>query len=77
MAVKESVTLDGKAITKLNVVWLERYRRASATLSDGSTLAFEVKVGLEFIKLYGDKRTEAIQDLTWALLNSKAFLFNH
>ncbi|HKI35917.1 MAG TPA: DUF1553 domain-containing protein [Gemmataceae bacterium] len=39
--------------------------------------AAEVKVGLEFIKSYGDKRTEAVQDLAWALLNSKDFLLTH
>jgi hypothetical protein len=37
----------------------------------------EVKVGLEFIKSYGAKRTEAVQDLAWALLNSKDFLLTH
>ena len=47
-AVKESITLDGKEITKLNVQWVERYRRATATTSDGSTVMFLVKVGLRF-----------------------------
>ena len=37
----------------------------------------EVTVSLDFIKSYGDKRTEAIQDLAWALLNSKDFLLTH
>jgi len=37
----------------------------------------EVKVGLEFLKSYGDKRTEAVQDLAWALLNSKDFLLTN
>ena len=36
-----------------------------------------MKVGLEFIKSYGDKRAEAVQDLVWALLNSKDFLLTH
>jgi hypothetical protein len=48
--VKESITLDGKEITKLNVQWVERYRRATATTSDGSAVMFLVKVGLR-IKL--------------------------
>ena len=47
-AVKESITLDGKDITKLNVQWVERYRRATATTSDGATVMFLVKVGLRF-----------------------------
>jgi hypothetical protein len=37
----------------------------------------EVKLGLEFIRSYGDKRAEAVQDLAWALLNSKDFLLTH
>ncbi len=37
----------------------------------------ELKVGLEFLKGYGDKRTEAAQDFMWALLNSKDFLILH
>jgi hypothetical protein len=44
--VKESIALDGKATTKINVQWVERYRRGTATASDGSTQAFLVKVGL-------------------------------
>ena len=46
--VKESVTLDGKAITKVNVQWIERYRRATATTLEGSTISFQVRVGLRF-----------------------------
>jgi Protein of unknown function (DUF1553)/Protein of unknown function (DUF1549) len=34
----------------------------------------EMKVSTEFIKSYGEKRGEAVQDLAWALLNSKDFL---
>jgi hypothetical protein len=34
----------------------------------------ELKLALDFLKSYGDKRTEAAQDLMWALLNSKDFL---
>jgi hypothetical protein len=44
--VKESITLDGKDTTKVNVVWVERYRRGEATLGDGSRVAILVKVGL-------------------------------
>jgi hypothetical protein len=49
-AIKESITLDGKAITSINVQWVERYRRGTATASDGSTVAFLVRVGMR-IKL--------------------------
>jgi hypothetical protein len=48
MLVKESITLDGKEITKVNVQWVERYRRGTATTSNGTTLSFLVKVGLRF-----------------------------
>jgi hypothetical protein len=37
----------------------------------------EKKLSLEFLKSYKDKRTEAVQDLAWALLNSKEFLLVH
>jgi hypothetical protein len=37
-------------------------------------VAAELKLGLGFVKEYGPKRTEAAQDLMWALLNSKDFL---
>lgn len=43
---KESITLDGKNVTKLNVHWVERYRRGTATASDGSSVSFLVRVGL-------------------------------
>jgi hypothetical protein len=39
--------------------------------------AAEVRVGLDFLKSYGDRRAEAAQDLAWALLNSKDFLLTH
>ncbi len=39
--------------------------------------ADETKVSLEFLKSYGEKRAEAVQDLMWALLNSKDFLLVH
>jgi hypothetical protein len=37
----------------------------------------EVKVGLAFLESYGAQRAEAVQDLMWALLNSKDFLLMH
>ena len=46
VTVKESVALDGKEITKVNVHWVERSRRGTALRSDGTTIAFLVKVGL-------------------------------
>lgn len=39
--------------------------------------ADELKLGIEFLKSYGEKRAEAVQDLMWALLNSKDFLLVH
>ena len=46
VSVKESISLDGKTITKVNVQWIERSQRGTATRSDGSTIPFLVKVGL-------------------------------
>lgn len=46
--VKESIALDGKAITKVNVVWVERYRSGTAIAADGSTVPILVRVGLRF-----------------------------
>jgi hypothetical protein len=57
---------DEQAVAELYLECLARYPRAA-----------EVKVGLEFLKSYGDKHTEAVQDLAWALLNSKDFLLTH
>jgi hypothetical protein len=37
----------------------------------------EVKLGLEFLKSNGAKRADTVQDLMWALLNSKDFLMVH
>jgi hypothetical protein len=37
----------------------------------------EMKISLEFFKSYGQRKAEAVQDLMWALLNSKDFLLNH
>src|SRR5947209_7712697 len=34
----------------------------------------ELKVGLDFLGSYGDRKLEAAQDLMWALLNSRDFL---
>jgi hypothetical protein len=39
--------------------------------------ADEHKVSLEFLQSYGEKKAEAVQDLMWALLNSKDFLLVH
>jgi hypothetical protein len=39
-----------------------------------SPSAKELQVSVEHLKSYGDKRAEAVQDLMWALLNSKDFL---
>ena len=37
----------------------------------------ELEVSRKFIASYGDKRTEAAQDLMWALLNSRDFMLVH
>ena len=38
----------------------------------------ELQVGLDYFKHYGAaRRSEAAQDLMWALLNSKDFLLLH
>ena len=37
----------------------------------------ELKLGLDFLKSYGDQKAAAAQDLMWALLNSKDFLLVH
>jgi hypothetical protein len=42
-----------------------------------SPSAAELKLGIEFLGSYGDKKNEAAQDLMWALLNSKDFLLVH
>lgn len=39
--------------------------------------ADELKLGVDHLQSYGDKRAEALQDLMWALLNSKDFLLVH
>jgi hypothetical protein len=40
--------------------------------------AKEMAVGLEYLKLFGEKeRAPAAQDLMWALLNSRDFLMVH
>jgi hypothetical protein len=57
---------DEQTVTELYLWCLARHPSAK-----------EAKVGLEFIKSYGAKRTEAVQDLAWALLNSKDFLLTH
>lgn len=47
VTVKESISLDGKILTKVNALWVERSRKGVATRSDGSTVTFLVKVGLK------------------------------
>lgn len=42
-----------------------------------SASANERRVGVEFLASYGDKQLEALQDMMWALLNSKDFLLVH
>jgi hypothetical protein len=37
----------------------------------------EMQVSLQFLQSYGARRAEALQDLLWALLNSKDFLLVH
>jgi len=37
----------------------------------------ELKLSLDFVQSYGDKKIDALQDLMWALLNSKDFLLVH
>jgi len=37
----------------------------------------ERRVSIEFIKSYDARRAEAVQDLMWALLNSRGFLMSH
>ncbi len=37
----------------------------------------ELRLGLDALKSYGEKRADAVQDLMWALLNSKDFLLVH
>jgi hypothetical protein len=39
--------------------------------------AEELKVGLNFLQSYGERKAEAVQDFMWALLNSKDFLLVH
>lgn len=37
----------------------------------------ELRITLDFLKTYGDRRAEAAQDIFWALLNSRDFLMAH
>ena len=57
---------DQQLLTETYLWALSRHPRSS-----------EIKVGLDFLKSYGDKRADAAQDLMWALLNSKDFLMAH
>jgi hypothetical protein len=57
---------DGQFVTELYLWSLARHPTPD-----------ELKLGLEFLKSYGDQRAEAAQDLMWALLNSRDFLLVH
>ena len=46
--VKETITLDGKDVTKLKVLFVEQYRRGTAVTGAGTTISYEVRVGLNF-----------------------------
>jgi hypothetical protein len=63
--VRQKLT-DEQTVSELYLWCLARHPRAA-----------EVKVGRDFLRSYGEKRTEAVQDLAWALLNSKDFLLTH
>ncbi len=54
---------DKEIVTELYLWSLARHPRAE-----------ELKVSLDFVGSYGDKKTEGFQDLMWALLNSRDFL---
>src|SRR5262249_16556379 len=54
---------DKELVTELYLWSLARHPQAE-----------ELKVGLDHLASYGDKKTEAVQDLMWALLNSRDFL---
>jgi hypothetical protein len=41
----QSFTLDGQKLTKVNVIWVERYRQGTVTTSDGTKVPFSVRVG--------------------------------
>ena len=53
-------------ITELYLWALARHPRAE-----------ELKVTLEFVTSYGERKAEAAQDLLWALLNTREFIVNH
>ncbi len=54
---------DKDLVTELYLWSLARHPRAE-----------ELKVGMDFIASYGDKKAEAAQDLMWSLLNTRDFL---
>lgn len=54
---------DKDVVTELYLWSVARHPRAD-----------ELKVGVDFVKSYGDRKAEAAQDLMWALLNSRDFL---
>jgi hypothetical protein len=47
--VTEIYELDGKEFVKINVKWVERYRKGTATMADGTKVPFLVCVGLRTI----------------------------
>jgi hypothetical protein len=57
---------DRQLVTELYLWSLARHPRAE-----------ELKVSLEFLAARQANRQEAVQDLMWALLNSRDFLLTH
>jgi Protein of unknown function (DUF1553)/Protein of unknown function (DUF1549) len=57
---------DPQVVTELYLWTLARNPRAA-----------EMRVSLDFVRSYGERRAEAVQDLMWALLNSRDFLMTH
>ena len=55
----------------------DQMNEAQRAAWQASWTADEQMVAQEFFKSYGEKRVEAVQDLMWALLNSKDFLLVH
>jgi hypothetical protein len=62
---KQKIT-DDQLVTEL-FLW---------SLARGPSAA-ELKLGVDFVKSYAERRAEAAQDLMWALLNSRDFLMVH
>jgi hypothetical protein len=45
---EQEITVNGDKTPNLKVIWVERYRKGTATLSDGRKETFEVCVGLRW-----------------------------